>query len=328
MSSGEFGGVRFHPVTGERSARTRALATRLLQADGQDPAMWIVRVLETDPKVINAFVGGGKYIYVYAGLLAQNPSEDELAFILGHVLGHALLEHQERRGIHGPTSLSAVAGLTALVSVEHGDARKGGAVAMAGSFDRDAEQEADAIGTCIARRAGFDPLLGADYFRKHRLEHDARLKERDGRLAQARGEVDRAQSACERVHEEWKNAPREQAQTIGTQASAICADARYKLESYNRLAGAYMTGLSHEPLDFLLGAHAQDPSRMAAIAALFDCLGGRRDTATLTDHERSRCVLVALQPAGSVLVSPVTPETVGSPGRDSSAVAPKNTSHE
>src|SRR5215831_12037183 len=37
------------------------LVAGLLKAAGQNPSEWVVRVLDTDPKLVNAFVMGGKY---------------------------------------------------------------------------------------------------------------------------------------------------------------------------------------------------------------------------------------------------------------------------
>jgi predicted Zn-dependent protease len=122
MSAGTVEGTRVYLVTDERSTRVNAMVTGLLRGAGQNPSEWIVRVLDTDPKLVNAFVAGGKYVYVYSGLIAQNPSDDELAFILSHELGHSLLKHNERRASDGSTSWAAVAGLAALFSDKNRDA--------------------------------------------------------------------------------------------------------------------------------------------------------------------------------------------------------------
>ena len=50
---------------------TKELVNRVLVAIGEAPRGWVVRVLDTDPKVVNAFVNGGRYIYVFMGLSDQ-----------------------------------------------------------------------------------------------------------------------------------------------------------------------------------------------------------------------------------------------------------------
>lgn len=97
MSEGQVEGGTVYLVTDDRSTTVNNLVAKLLAAMGQDTQQWVVRVLDTNPPVANAFVTGGKYIYVFTGLIQQATSEDELAFVLSHELGHSLLKHKERQ---------------------------------------------------------------------------------------------------------------------------------------------------------------------------------------------------------------------------------------
>lgn len=67
MSAGHTEDGKVYLVTDERSTRANAMVRKLLEAMGEDPSHWVVRVLDTDPPVANAFVTGGKYVYVYTG---------------------------------------------------------------------------------------------------------------------------------------------------------------------------------------------------------------------------------------------------------------------
>ncbi|MGH9421147.1 MAG: hypothetical protein ACRD3J_14315, partial [Thermoanaerobaculia bacterium] len=67
LSSGQTWSHQIYLVTDERYARVKRIADTVLQAAGQDPNQWVVRLLDSDPKVVNAFVVGGKYIYVWTG---------------------------------------------------------------------------------------------------------------------------------------------------------------------------------------------------------------------------------------------------------------------
>ena len=87
---GKVGGERIYLVTDNRSQRVNALVSKLIRAMGEDDKDWVVRVLDTNPQSANAFVYGGKYIYVYTGLIKEASSDDELAVVLGHELGHSL----------------------------------------------------------------------------------------------------------------------------------------------------------------------------------------------------------------------------------------------
>jgi predicted Zn-dependent protease len=51
---------------------------------------------------VNAFTTGGKYIYIHSGLLSSVSSEDALAFIISHEIGHIMGRHP-KRGQKGET---------------------------------------------------------------------------------------------------------------------------------------------------------------------------------------------------------------------------------
>lgn len=73
---------------------------------------WQVRIINNDT-VLNAFCTPGGYIYVYTGLMKYLSSEDELAGVLGHEMGHADLRHstEQMTKIYGvQTLLNFVAG--------------------------------------------------------------------------------------------------------------------------------------------------------------------------------------------------------------------------
>jgi len=46
---------------------------------------------------VNAFTTGGKYIYIHAGLLSSAPTEDALAFVISHEIGHIMAGHIKRQ---------------------------------------------------------------------------------------------------------------------------------------------------------------------------------------------------------------------------------------
>jgi predicted Zn-dependent protease len=101
---------------------------------------------------------------VSRGLLALLDSEDELAGVLGHEIGHVAARHAVRRVTRG-TPLAVVTGIgaavTGIVSPALGAVVGGiGDVANAAilaPYSRDQEREADRIGQEIAARAGWDP---------------------------------------------------------------------------------------------------------------------------------------------------------------------------
>ena len=112
----------------------------------------------------NAFALPGGYIYVSHGLLALANSEDELAGVVGHEIGHVAARHTVQKiSRQGPFAIvfGIVSGLTGLVSETVGNII-GGVGDFAQSlvfspYSRSQETEADRVGQEIAARAGWDP---------------------------------------------------------------------------------------------------------------------------------------------------------------------------
>ncbi len=70
---------------------------------------WQIKIIN-DPKTLNAFCTPGGYIYVYSGLIKYLDSEDQLAGVMGHEMGHA-----DKR--HSTNQMIETYGLQAVVSV-------------------------------------------------------------------------------------------------------------------------------------------------------------------------------------------------------------------
>src|SRR5438874_5603745 len=121
---------------------------------------WEVRVID-DPKTVNAFCMAGGKMAIYTGMWEQlKATDDELAQVMGHEISHALLDHtRERMSVAraydvGVQILAAAAGVGNL----GGQAMDAAAqIAITLPNSRESEAEADAVGTQIAARAGFDP---------------------------------------------------------------------------------------------------------------------------------------------------------------------------
>lgn len=112
----------------------------------------------------NAFALPGGYVYVTRGLLALVNSEDELAGVVGHEIGHVAARHSvQKMSKQGPLAVvfGMASGLAGLVSpfVGHligdiGDLTQG---LIFSPYSRGQETEADRVGQEMAANAGWDP---------------------------------------------------------------------------------------------------------------------------------------------------------------------------
>jgi predicted Zn-dependent protease len=124
---------------------------------------WDVHVLKSND--VNAWCMAGGKMAVYTGLLDKvQPSDDELAAVMGHEIAHALLSHQaEKMSRQMMQKIGLNAGMIAasMFGINLGGlgslADMAATVAVQLPNSRDAESEADQIGVEIAAKAGFNP---------------------------------------------------------------------------------------------------------------------------------------------------------------------------
>ena len=329
LSGGQTQDNRVYLVTDARAAQVTALAGTILQAGGEDPNNWVVRVLDTTPKTVNAFVFGGRYIYVYTGLLEQSPSTDELAFILSHELGHSLLKHGERRANDASTTWAGLANLAALLSPKNKDVLSNVSTSISSAYSRGDEEEADALGVCIARRAGYDPMRGVDFFTRMIREREASRQKRDEALAEAKAAFDQALANCTQNKQLFNSSRSYQTQENANKVNAMCADAEKKRLHYNEVVEWYNANLAADQRNLLFSDHPQDQARIATLAALTDYLAGRRDLASLAKYQQTSRVMAALQQVHTELTkaNPVVSATSAAP-RDSVVAKPAGRSLE
>jgi predicted Zn-dependent protease len=119
-----------------------------------------------DSPVINAFAAPGGYVYVTRGLLALVSSEDELAGVLGHEIGHVTARHSVRQMSN---QVLVQAGLMVGSVLSETFAKYSGLAGVGAQllflkFSRDDERQADALGVEYSRRAGYNPGSMVDFF--------------------------------------------------------------------------------------------------------------------------------------------------------------------
>ncbi|HEX5314244.1 MAG TPA: M48 family metallopeptidase [Gammaproteobacteria bacterium] len=146
-----------------------AAATRFVQCVAKNitalaPMSYSWQVTLFQSKEANAFALPGGHIGVYTGLLKYARTQDELAAVIGHEVGHVLARHADAR-----VSTQLLAG----IGLQAADAAIGGSgpthqaimsalgigtqVGVMLPYSRSQESEADLIGLNLMSEAGFDP---------------------------------------------------------------------------------------------------------------------------------------------------------------------------
>ena len=102
-------------------------------------------------------------------MLVTVENDDELAFILGHEAGHQVARHLVKAnaaGNLGAAILGSIFSASGASQQQVKDAAGLGGFLGARAYSKEHELEADVIGTYIAHFSGYDPLRGAQSFRR------------------------------------------------------------------------------------------------------------------------------------------------------------------
>jgi len=133
---------------------------------------WAIKVID-DPEMVNAWCMAGGKMAVYSGLLIKiAPTDDELAQVLAHEIGHALSHHTaEKMSVAMASNVGLMGVAIALGGKEYAGLAIAGTAAAAALAvqlpnSRAAEEEADRIGIELAARAGYDPRAAVTLWQK------------------------------------------------------------------------------------------------------------------------------------------------------------------
>ena len=155
----EFGGEVQDP-------QARALVTKVGQrlinstAVKQTPYRFQFHLL-SDARTINAFALPGGQIFITAALFKLLDSEDQLAGVLGHEIGHVVGRHSTQQIAKGDLISGVARGAGVLMSDDHGNGGMQIAQAVANmvnlKYGRGDEHEADVLGVKFMIESGYDP---------------------------------------------------------------------------------------------------------------------------------------------------------------------------
>lgn len=137
--------------------RINRIGQNLVQNSTRKSLTYTFKVLNTQD--VNALACPGGFIYVYKGLLDYMTSDDELAAVIGHEIGHI----EKRHTVHQIEKQTTLSILTLLAGIASGE--PGAAIALAGTasqalmagYSRADEREADTEGYRLAKLCGYNP---------------------------------------------------------------------------------------------------------------------------------------------------------------------------
>jgi predicted Zn-dependent protease len=120
-----------------------------------------------DSPVVNAFALPGGWVYFTRGILAHFNSEDELAGVMGHEIGHVVARHGAEAQTRGQLAQLGL-GVGSILSpqvAQISEAAAQGIGILFLKYGRDQESESDRLGVEYSTKLGYDAHRMAVFFR-------------------------------------------------------------------------------------------------------------------------------------------------------------------
>lgn len=142
-----------------KADRLNAIGERLVKVSDRQDYEYHFYLLEN--KELNAFASPGGYVYFFTGLFDKLRSDDAIAAVLAHEIGHCAARHIAKRfqAALGANILSAIA-LSQVSPEAQAIASDSSSIAMNlifSAFSRKDEYQADSLGIKYLFLAGYDP---------------------------------------------------------------------------------------------------------------------------------------------------------------------------
>jgi len=154
--------------------RLYAITERLIKVQDRSDIVYHFEILDEDD--INAFTVPGGYVYVFKGLLDFTENDDELAYVIGHEMGHNSAKHAVKKI---QAALGAQLLLLASTQTNSPGFTRGMELAMASIFSEYSQQDefqADELGIEYAERAGYDPAKAVDFLERLQNRKNKKLR--------------------------------------------------------------------------------------------------------------------------------------------------------
>jgi predicted Zn-dependent protease len=152
------------------TSRLANVGNRITGVSGLGQQGWEYAVFDSDE--MNAFVLPGRQVGFYKGIMDLASSDDELAAVMGHEVGHVRYQHAAQRA----SQAQLISGGLAVTSVLlEGSEQRNTIMGVLGvgatygailPFSRDNELQADAIGIDYMNEAGYRPSAAIGFWEK------------------------------------------------------------------------------------------------------------------------------------------------------------------
>lgn len=149
--------------TGPRAAYVAAVGNRVGAVSGVANAGQALHFTLLNSAVENAFSVPGGYVYATRQLMGLMDDESELAFALGHEVGHIAANHAHIREQYAQRNSGGILGqIFGSIFGDQYNIFRARAVLDTLSFSREQEYEADALSIRYLVAAGYDPVGGPE----------------------------------------------------------------------------------------------------------------------------------------------------------------------
>jgi hypothetical protein len=190
-------------------------------------------------KAINAFALPGGLIYINRGAIEAADNEAQIAGVIAHEISHVVLRHgtnQASKAYLAQAPLSILGGIIGSNSIGSVLAQLGIGFATNSLFlkySRDAERQADLMGTQLLFDSGYDPNAMVEFFEKIQAESKGRASEffsdhpnPDNRISNVQREIQRLGGNSGRIRSDSNGFQSVKRQLLGMRAPARSGSGR------------------------------------------------------------------------------------------------------
>jgi len=143
--------------------RIERIFKRIVAVCDRKDLVYFIKIIDEDP--INAVSLPGGYVYVFRGLIDKAQSDDQIAGVIAHEIGHITAKHGIKRM---QNAYAAMAVQLAAMSSRGANVASGTNLALTSLFvehTQKAEFEADRLSVKYLKKAGYNPAEMAEFLK-------------------------------------------------------------------------------------------------------------------------------------------------------------------